>query len=258
VRHTSTESAVSLQLKAVLIRAAPEGQPPKRQGLDRQRDEVYARRVQAHCRRKQNMRHDDIVACLPEWSRDDASTSLRSAPVSERSLSMKPHTVTVLPDREGRYCGTRTKCTLLCKWKAVAIRAVDRKMGAQSVSKVTSVIDRLAFAEPTAGFAPPGSAVTRKAELSVDMAVLIHQLRMLNTYLENPATRLSWAMDSTPAFGRDRQVTSVLASEVLWGEVNPHDGLKHVEVRSDLVILPVQVVLGKSPSAVRCGECFKP
>jgi hypothetical protein len=171
---------------------------------------------------------------------------------------MKSHTVTVLPDREGQYKGTRTKCTLLCKWKSVTIRATDRKMGADTVKKVTSVIDRLAFAEHTAGFAPAGSAVTRKAELSVDMAVLIHQLRMLNNYLQNPHTRLAWATDSTPAFGRDRQVTSVLASELVWGEVNPHDGLKQVEVRSDLVILPVQIVLGKSPSAVRCARGFEP
>jgi hypothetical protein len=183
--------------------------------------------------------------------RDDPSCTLPEAPVATERLSMIPHTVTVLPDREGQWKGKRSKCSVLCKWKAIAIRAADRKMGAKTVQKVTLVIDSLAFKEETAGFAPPSDYTVRYAEQSVDMAVLIHQLDRIRNHLQNPQARLAWAMDSTPAFGKDRQVTSVLTASVEWGEVNQHDGLPGAKICTDLTILPVQVVLGKNPSAAR-------
>ena len=100
-------------------------------------------------------------------------------------------------------------------------------------------------------FAPPSDTTVRYAEQSIDMAVLIRQLDRIRNHLQNPHARLAWAMDSTPAFGKDRQVTSVLYAGVTWGAVNQHDGLPDAEICTDLTILPVQVVLGKSPSAVR-------
>ena len=246
----STPSSLGLYSPAEPpVRALPV--PPDRTGFDKQRADLEQRRLDQYDRRKREAREQFIGQDLPQWMRDDPSAALPEAPVVTKHLSTLPHAVTVLPDREGKWKGKMTKCTVLCKWKAIAIRAADRKMGAKTVQKVTLVIDGLAFKEETAGFAPPSDTTIRYAEQSVDMAVLIHQLDRIWNHLQNPHARLAWAMDSTPAFGKDRQVTSVLTASVEWGEVNQHDGLPGAKICTDLTILPVQVVLGKNPSAAR-------
>ena len=127
-------------------------------------------------------------------------------------------TVTVLADAEGQWKGTRSKRTLLCKWKAVLVNAEDAKAGAGHAARVTSVIDKNAFVEGTAGFMPPKRKLTSSAESSVDMAVLMNEKAAFDQLLHNPLTRLSWAMDLTPALGREIAGISVTASKLTWEE----------------------------------------
>ena len=126
---------VSCPLSSVL--AAPV--PPDRTGCDQQRADLEKRRLDNYCRLKQEARKQFIGREFPQWMRDEPSCAVADAPVATERLSTMPHTctVTVLPDREGKWKGKVTNCTVLCKWKAIAIRAADRKMGSKTVRKVT-------------------------------------------------------------------------------------------------------------------------
>jgi hypothetical protein len=99
------------------------------------------------------------------------------------------------------------------------VNAQDAKAGAGLARRVTNVIDELAFEEGSAGWLPPGPDTTAKSEISIDMAILIHELEGLQRALcTNRHARLSWAQDTTPGLGREIAATSVMASSLTWGE----------------------------------------
>ena len=168
-----------------------------------------------------------------------------SRPPPERRPG-EARTVTTIADTLGEWKGTRTSRTAHCLWKAVVVNACDAKAGAGHAQRITNVIDKLAFEETSAGFMPPARKTTAAAEVSVDMALLVHELDGLRSLLaHNPLARLSWAMDTTPALGREIAASSVTASELTWDESLQADGLPAASIKVHRITLPVMCATAK-------------
>ena len=121
---------------------------------------------------------------VPRWRGPEFST----APARSPPRMGLPRVVTTTADicADAHPAGTRTKRTLMCKWKAVIVNAQDAKAGARHASQVTSALDGLAFEQRTAGWMPLHRSATATAEASVDMAVLIHELGAIQQLLKLP------------------------------------------------------------------------
>jgi hypothetical protein len=180
-----------------------------------------------------------------ETPRDFSIPPLPNASVRPAPPAGAKRTVTTRADACGERRGTRTTRSARCLWKAALINAQDAKAGARHAQRVTNVMDELAFKESSAGFLPPARITTSKAEESIDMAILIHELDGLRSRLrENPAARLAWATDTTPGLGREISAVSVMASSLTWGE-EQDDGLPSACVEVDRVVLPICCAVSK-------------